>query len=950
MNPLQQLSRQGQSVWLDFIRRDLIEGGGLQRMVDADALGGVTSNPAIFEKAISGSPDYQTLLDELSSSGDLDPMGLYEKVAIRDIQDAADVLRPVYDRAAGRDGFVSLEVSPFLAHDTAGTLEQARRLWAEVSRPNLMVKVPAAPEGIPAIEQLVSEGISVNVTLLFAQEVYEEVARAYLNGLEKRAAAGEPISRVAGVASFFISRIDSAIDAEIEKKLPGADGAAAERLRGLSGKVAIANAKLTYDAYKGIFSGDRWQALESKGAQPQRVLWASTSTKNPAFRDVLYVEELIGPDTVNTIPPATMDAFRDHGKVRAGLGENLEAARHTMQSLADAGISMDAVTDELLTQGVRLFAEAFDKLLNAVDGRCRAFSGAECNPQSYSVPAAATAKLQAALDDWLVNGKIRRLWARDASLWSGADEDQWLGWLHITEEQIAHRHHLTDLAEDVRGAGFTDAMVLGMGGSSLCPEVFSLTFGPQTGFPRLHVLDSTDPAQVKTFDEKVDLAKTVFIVASKSGSTLEPNIFQQYFFERVRETVGAEQAPKHFIAVTDPGSQLEKTARDLGFRNVFHGFKSIGGRYSALSDFGMVPAAVMGVDTARFLGNSDRMAAACSPCSPAPENPGVVLGTLLGTLALEGRDKVTILSSSGIYDLGAWLEQLLAESTGKQGKGLIPVDREPVGPPEVYSNDRVFVHLRLAADPDEEQTRALEKLEAAGHPIVRIEIPGVHDLGQEWFRWEIATSVAGSILGINPFDQPDVESAKIATRKLTDEVEQSGSLPPETPFFESDGVGLFADEKNAAALSESVGPDPSLADYLRAHLNRIGAGDYLALLAYIEMNEAHERSLQAARVAIRDAKNSATCLGFGPRFLHSTGQAYKGGPNSGVFLQITCEDAADLPIPGRSYTFGVVKAAQARGDFEVLAERGRRVLRVHLASDVEAGLAKLEAAVIEALK
>ena len=950
MNPLEQLSRQGQSVWLDYIRRDLIESGGLKRMVDQDALGGVTSNPAIFEKAMAASPDYQALLDELSSSGDLDPMGLYEKVAIRDIQDAADVLRPVYDRTDRRDGFISFEVSPFLAHDTAGTLEQARRLWAEVSRPNLMVKVPGTPEGIPAIEQLVSEGINVNVTLLFAQSVYEQVARAYLSGLEKRAAAGEPIGGVAGVASFFISRIDSAIDAEIEKKLAGAAGTAAERLRGLSGKVAIANAKLTYEAYKGIFSGDRWRALESKGAQPQRVLWASTSTKNPAFRDVLYVEELIGPETVNTMPPATMDAFRDHGEVRGSLEEDLDAARETMQSLAAVGISMDAVTDKLLTQGVRLFAEAFDKLLNAVDKRCRVLASGECNPQSYTVSAAVKAKLEATLEDWLVNGKIRRLWARDASLWSGADESQWLGWLHVTEEQLAHRHHLTDLANDVREAGFTDAMVLGMGGSSLCPEVFSLTFGPQSGFPRLHVLDSTDPAQVKTLEEKVDLAKTVFIVASKSGSTLEPNVFQQYFFDRVRETVGAEQAPKHFIAVTDPGSQLEKAARDLGFRHIFHGVKSIGGRYSALSDFGMVPAAVMGVDTPRFLEHSDRMAAACSPCSSAPENPGVVLGILLGALALEGRDKVTILSSPGIHDLGAWLEQLLAESTGKQGRGLIPVDREPVGPPEVYGNDRVFVHLRLTSDPDEEQTQALEKLEAAGHPVVRIEIPDVHDLGQEWFRWEIATAVAGSILGINPFDQPDVEAAKIAARKLTDEVEQSGSLPAETPFFETAGAKLFADDSNAAALSQAAGPNPSLSDYLRAHLGRAGAGDYVALLAYIEMNEAHENSLQAARVSIRDAKHTATCLGFGPRFLHSTGQAYKGGPNSGVFLQITCDDAVDLPIPGRAYTFGVVKAAQARGDFEVLAERGRRALRLHLGSDVEAGLAKIEAAVTEALQ
>ena len=571
------------------------------------------------------------------------------------------------------------------------------------------------------------------------------------------------------------------------------------------------------------------------------------------------------------------------------------------------------------------------------------------NPQSYSVPAELQTKVDASLDDWLANGKTRRLWDRDATLWTRSDESKWLGWLGIIEHQLAHGEHLRELAGDVKAAGFSHAAVLGMGGSSMCPEVLGTTFGPQQGFPELHVLDSTDPAQVKTLENKLHLAKTLFIVASKSGSTLEPNIFKQYFFERVAEKVGRDNASQQFVVVTDPGSRLEQAAQSEKVRHVFHGVPSIGGRYSALSDFGMVPAAAIGIDTKQFLDRAGEMAVSCSARVPAHENPGVVLGNILGILASEGRDKVTIISSPGIHGLGAWLEQLLAESTGKLGKGLIPVDREPLGPPEVYGGDRVFVYLRLDTGIDAPQEQAVSALEAAGQPLVRISIPDIYGLGQEFFRWEIATAVAGSVMGINPFDQPDVEASKLATQKLTSEFEQTGSLPPEQPIVEDDGIQLFADDENASALAAAAGGEKSLDSYVRAHLGRLTAGDYLALLAYVEMNAAHESSLQEVRKVVRDKTKAATCLGFGPRFLHSTGQAYKGGPNTGVFLQITCDDAADLPVPGQKYTFGVVKAAQARGDFEVLAERKRRALRVHLGPDVQAGLARLSQAVARAV-
>jgi transaldolase / glucose-6-phosphate isomerase len=950
MNPLKELNKYGQSVWLDYIRRSLITSGELQRLIDEDGLMGVTSNPSIFEKAITGSADYSDFLEKLQKSKDLDAMAIYERLAVRDIQDAADVMKQVYTRTAFRDGYVSLEVSPFLARDTQGTIDEARRLWKTVGRENLLIKVPGTPEGIPAIEQLLSEGINVNVTLLFSQDVYEKVAQAYISGLEKRAAQGGDLRKMASVASFFISRIDTAVDAIIKARLKTA-ASSSERalLRSLLGKVAIANGKLTYDRYKELYATPRWQALAAKGAQTQRLLWASTSTKDPSYPDVLYVEELIGTATVDTIPPSTFDAFRDHGKCRASLEDDVVAAADVMETLASVGISMKEVTDDLVKQGVKLFADAFDKLLNAVDTKCKVAFGGDRDLQSVTLPPNLKPLVDATIEDWQVGGKVRRLWARDPSLWTRSDEGNWLGWLGITEDQPAHRARLEDLAAEVKKEGLKHALLLGMGGSSLCPEVLATSFGKKDGFPQMHVLDSTDPAQVKAFEAKVDPAKTLFIVSSKSGSTLEPNIFKQYFAERVKQAVGAEKAGSRFIAVTDPGSKMEQVAEADGFRHIFHGLPSIGGRYSALSDFGMAPAAVMGIDAPGFLDRADVMAISCSYCLPIPKNPGVMLGIILGTLGKHGRDKVTFITSPAIHDLGAWLEQLIAESTGKEGKGLIPVDREPLGPPEVYGDDRVFAYLRFDPSPDPEQDRGVEALEKAGQPVVRIAVTDLMNLGQEFFRWEIATAVAGSILGINAFNQPDVEASKIATRKLTSQYEQTGSLPAESPFFVGGGVKLFTDAANAAALKKAAGKDDSLTGHLRAHLNRLGKGDYFALLAYVEMKESHDKPLQAMRLQVRDKKRVATCLGFGPRFLHSTGQAYKGGPNSGVFLQITCDDAADLPVPGQRYTFGVVKAAQARGDFQVLAERNRRALRVHLGKDVAAGLATLQSAMKEAL-
>ncbi len=621
------------------------------------------------------------------------------------------------------------------------------------------------------------------------------------------------------------------------------------------------------------------------------------------------------------------------------------------------------MTDKLTADGVKLFADSFDTLLAEVEKNSKrpATGGSQINSQSASLPSDLDAAVKKNVNDWRASGKVKRLWQHDASLWTKDDEGNWLGWLGITDDQLAGVGPLKAFANEIKGAGFSDILLLGMGGSSLCPEVLSLTYPQTPGFPRLHILDSTDPAQIRSVEKKINLAKTLFIVSSKSGSTLEPNIYKQYFFERVQKTIGVDKAGSHFIAITDPGSKMQQVAEHDRFRHIFYGLPSIGGRYSALSNFGIIPAAAMGLDVDKFLKRTKEMVEACKPSARVEQNPGVMLGLIVGTAATHGRDKITLITSPGIADLGAWLEQLIAESTGKVGKGIIPVDREELGAPEVYgdskTSDRIFAYLRLEGGlegaADAAQDTKVAALEKAGHAVVRIAVADTYSLGQEFFRWEIATAVAGSILGINAFNQPDVEASKIVTKQLTSAYESSGSLPPEKPVVEEAGFKLFTDEVNAAALAKaaSTGPasDGALKNYLRAHLARLGAGDYFALLGYVEMNAEHEALLQSLRMTVRDRKRVATCLGFGPRFLHSTGQAYKGGPNSGVFLQITCDDAHDLPVPGQKYTFGVVKAAQARGDFQVLADRKRRALRVHIGSDVQAGLAKLAGLVKQVL-
>jgi transaldolase/glucose-6-phosphate isomerase len=902
----------------------------------------MTSNPSIFEKAISQGKEYDDDIKVFVERGE-DVGTIFRRLSVRDIQDSADAFRPVYDTTNRVDGFISMEVSPYLARDTAGSISEARSLWDEVRRDNLMIKVPGTEQGIPAIRELIGRGINVNVTLLFARSMYGKVAEAYLAGLEALDANAD-LSRVASVASFFVSRIDTKVDAAIDEKLKGNAGTNYDRLAALRGKAAVANAKLAYQQYKTIFSGPRWERLAARGARPQRLLWASTGTKNKAYSDILYVETLIGPDTVNTMPPETMDAYRDHGKPAETLETNLDEARKVLADLETSGISLDRITDDLVEDGVQQFAKAADKLYGALAKKREKILDGALLRQEITLGEAEAKVVQDELDSWTVRGNVRRLWAKDASLWTGADEAKWLGWLDIAVRERADITGLKNFAAAVKQQKLSDVVLLGMGGSSLGADVLGLTFGSGEGWPALHVLDSTDPDQIRGVTNAITVGTTLFLVSSKSGTTLEPNILKDYFYKLVSDERGAADAGKQFVAITDPGSELEKVAGQFGFAHLFFGDPAIGGRFSVLSKFGLVAAAAIGLDIERLLLETGHMVTSCHAMAPPAANPGIRLGVTLGALATKcSRDKITILASPALASIGAWLEQLIAESTGKHGKGLVPVDGEPLGDPGAYGKDRVFVHVHLTGC--EDRVAELQALEDQGHPVVHIAIEDSYQLGQIFFLWEMAIAAAGAVIGINPFDQPDVEASKNKTRELTEQYESNGALPEDAPVFRQSGIAVYGEARDREALLKAR----TLGDVLRFHFSRIHAGDYFALLAYIENSAAHHTTLQALRMKIRNAKHVATCLGFGPRYLHSTGQAYKGGPNSGVFLTITCDHAADLAIPGRKASFGTVEVSQALGDFAVLTERGRRALRIHL-NDLDKGMAALREAIDYALE
>jgi transaldolase/glucose-6-phosphate isomerase len=940
----------GQSIWYDNIRRGLLKSGDLARLL-AQGVVGVTSNPAIFEKAISGSTDYDEALRRLVLEG-RSVEEIYQSFVVDDIRATADLLRPIWERAHGQDGFVSVEVSPELARDTAGTVVEGLKLAKAIARENVMIKVPATPEGVPAVRELLANGVCVNVTLIFSMEQYEAVAQAYLAGLDERRRRGGDVKRLASVASFFVSRIDSSCDAALKAKMKAAqDAAQVAAAEGLLGRVGIANARAAYGRFREIFDGTPFRALKEHGAHPQRMLWASTGVKDPAYRDTYYVEELIGEHTVDTVPPATLTAFLDHGKAARTVDAPgaLEEAHTDLATLDKIGVDLTALCQKLLDEGVAAFSQAFGKVMDVIRSRREALLEKSPDRLRFALGAgeAAVAETVAALDK---EDASRKLWERDPAFFAvgkGAAADkgvikQRLDFLDLPERMAGREDDLRRFVDEVRADGLTGAIVVGMGGSVLAGEVLTRTYGTTPGFLPVTVLDTTHPDALLDVELTHDLARTLVIVATKSGTTVETRCLFRYFAKKLAAELGANKASRNLAVITDPESPMVALANEAGARAIFLTPPDVAGRFSALSYFGLLPAALQGVDLEALLDDGHRMEVGCASCIPPHDNPGVRLGATLAALAKGGRNKLTVLASPEIAPLGPWIEQLVSESTGKDGSGIVTVDGEPPAGPDVYDNDRQFLYLRFGgpeAQPLDETAAALER---AGFPLVRIGHLSKDDLGGEFFRWELATTVAGRVLGVYPFDEPDVEESKLATRELL----ARRDAPAPTAAVSGPGpFSIYADLRtleSALMTARDLGKDPhTAAGVLGGFLGLLARGDYLALCPFLKKTPRGERAVARIRVAVRAAKRVATTLDYGPRFLHSTGQLHKGGPASVAVLQVTGDPAQELPVPGAPYTFGELCAAQAAGDMEVLGRRGRRALRVHLGGDADEGLEKL---------
>ena len=884
------LTAAGTSVWLDQIGRQLIESGELRRLVDEDSLRGVTSNPTIFNQAILGAPDYDDQLAEVARQG-ADTRAIYQALAIKDIQDGCDVLRDVYDSTNAYDGYVSFEVDPDLAFDTQRTMDQAREYWGRVDRPNLMIKIPGTDEGVPAIEEMIYEGRNINVTLLFSVAAYERVAEAFIRGLERRHAEGKSLD-VHSVASFFVSRVDS----EVDKRLEALDAPAE-----LMGRAGIANARAAYGRFKAMFHGERFAALREAGAPVQRPLWASTGVKNPKYPDTMYVDQLVAPETVNTMPLATLMAAADHAHVEAGVATGDIDPERDLRALAEAGIDLDDVTRKLLQDGVDKFVEPMEKLLAGLDQKREAVVTSRPPTIKASIPDEIEPRIAERVKRAMVEDVAHRIWKKDATLWGPADQPEVanrLGWLTVADTMAEEVDDLLAFAEEIRAEGFTDVVLLGMGGSSLAPEVMRQSFGEQQGRPALHVLDSTDAGAIRSVQERIDLDRTLFVVSTKSGGTIETISLFKHFWSLRSEG-------RQFVAITDPGSGLADLASEHGFRRTFLNDPEIGGRYSALSYFGLVPAALMGADVGGLLDRAGVAEQNCLTFDSSNTNSGLWLGIAWGELALCGRDKLTYAIDPPLESFGLWVEQLIAESTGKQGKGILPVVGEPIGAPESYGDDRTFMHLRHVDSPNAELDAKMEALAAAGHPVITRTIHGPTDLGRLFFFAEFATAVAGWVLGINPFDQPNVQAAKDATARV-----------------------LEQDVEDA--------PDAG-GDELRELLAGLGAPDYLAILGYLTPSAEFDAAVTELRTAIRDATGAATTFGYGPRYLHSTGQLHKGGRPVGRFLELVHDTGPDVEIPGAGYGFTRLKHAQAIGDLETLRAHERPVARLTETGDDPAG-------------
>jgi transaldolase / glucose-6-phosphate isomerase len=918
MNKNQKLFAMGQSLWYDNIQRGMIKSGELKRMIDTGEIYGITSNPSIFMNAIAKSNEYDAAIQPMVLS-DWSPEDIFWQLAVEDIRAAADLMAGVYEKSNGGDGYISLEVDPTLANDTDATIKEAKRLWDWVNRPNLCVKIPATKEGLPAIRASIAAGVNINVTLLFSPERYLEVIDAYLSGLEDRLAAGHSIAHIHSVASVFVSRIDGMVD-PLLREFADQKGPLSEIAFGFLGKVAVANSRYCYKLFKDEFSSQRFQDLEARGARIQRPLWASTGLKDPSYSPTKYVDELIAPHTVNTANPATLSAYQESGSLTYAIEGLEDEAEALLQQVEKFGIDLAEVYQTLEEDGVKAFSDSYAELLEVIETRKK-----EMKAQVSSL-ADHTAEKVAHLESIDAPQRMADI---DPTLWTDDPDGQKeikirLGWLDSPKASMKLLPDFKRLAHEVVADGYTHCILLGMGGSSLAPEVIRLTLGmgivdgKKAGLD-LAILDSTDPDQVQASVKRAPLEKTLVVVASKSGSTAEVHAFMEYYWQQMHSHLGTD-AGQHFVVITDPGSSLVPIAEERGYRAVMYADPNVGGRFSAMTSFGLVPAALMGLDVADLLTRAQAMARECAPETPAGRNPGLVLGALIGSASLLGRDKLGIITDPAFASLGSWLEQLIAESSGKEGKGIVPVDNEPVIIPPASEEDRLYVYINY----DGTCQGAVTKLRSLGHPVLTIAVPETQDLLAEFYRWEIAISYACMLLEVNTFDQPNVQLSKTLTKDYIKAYHEQGSLDQGTVIWENEEAIVYG-----GSSFNFSGPD-DLNALISQYVSLAKEGDYIAINAYLPRNAATTAQMESLRESIAQQTRRAVTLGFGPRFQHSTGQLHKGGKNNILLLYITKDPATDFEVPGQDISFATLEMAQALGDMQANLNVGRRAIRVHL--------------------
>jgi transaldolase/glucose-6-phosphate isomerase len=921
-NKIERILELGQSIWYDNIQRCIIRNGELKEMIQRGEIRGLTSNPCSFRKAISDSNDYDTAIAPMALAG-WNCEKIFSQLSVEDIRDAASLFTELYVQTDGKDGYVSLEINPSFSHETEKIVAEARKTWTAVNRPNLMVKIPATESGISAVRQLVSAGINVNSTLIFSEEQYIKAAEAYISGLEDRIASGQPINKIQSVASVYVCWIDSKIDPLLEKIITEGSEEQAAIARELKGKVGIANCQRIYRQFKKIFSGERFNALQKKGATIQRPLWAATGCKNDQYSDTIYIDSLIGENTISSVDPETLKAALDHGCIKAGLPASDNEIDLVFSKLASIGISLQNITEELQEEGVNTFENAFNSMLGDLNKRSDILK--KSLGDLYDPVMSNFKKIEE-------NSILPRIFAKDPTVWTFdiqayPEIRNRLGWLDAHMNTAKNIEEFRSILKSLKENGIRKVLLLGMGGSSLAPEVMALTFKEISDL-KLEIVDSTDPGQVLEADHSHPTSETVYIISSKSGGTAEVRALLDYFYQRAKDTLG-EKAGSHFIAITDPGTQLERIAKELNFRNIVLSDPAVGGRFSAITPFGVLPATLIGIDPAIVLEKVNAIAKKSTPSNPVASNEGAALGVYMGTAALLGRDKFTILTDPELESFGSWLEQLIAESSGKNGKGIIPVDIEPQTDPSVYAKDRAFVYIQTSGT----QCDFIDQLMKVGQPVLTIKLNDLPDLFAEFYRWEIAISVACSLLEVNAFDQPNVQDSKNRTVAKINEYKEKGVLSEPEVLWEKDGVKVFYSLAEAAneTLKKELAAAKNPAEFISKFLTIAHSGeDYVAINAYLPRNEDMLHKLQSLRKEILKQTACATTLGFGPRFQHSTGQLHKGGANNGVFIQIVANSPTDVEIPNEGMTFAVLERAQALGDFEALMAVNRRAVRIDL--------------------